>query len=40
LIASAAQEVLKAVSGKDVPLKNVVTFNGIASEAIVLDVHP
>jgi hypothetical protein len=36
----AAQEVLKAVSGKDVPLKNVVTFNGNASEAIVLDVHP
>ena len=33
-----AQEVLKAVSGRDVPWRNVVTFHALAGEAVVLDV--
>lgn len=35
-----AQEVLKAVSGKDLPLKNVVVFNGMLAEAGVQDLRP
>jgi ubiquitin-like 1-activating enzyme E1 A len=35
-----AQEVLKAVSGKDAPLQNVVLFNGIMSEAGVQNLRP
>jgi ubiquitin-like 1-activating enzyme E1 A len=35
-----AQEVLKAVSRRDEPLKNVLVYDALVSEAVVRDLSP